>query len=208
MGSLANICTRVRVGGNDNVLIGGFIVTGASGTTKKVLIRAMGPSLTQFAVSGALPDTNLEVHDSTGKVYTNDNWKTAAPGQPSQQAEMQASGLARLNDLETAIIVSVPPGNTTAIVSGKGGATGIGLAEVYDLDTASAARIANISTRGRVETGDDVMIGGVIVLEPNPGRVVVRAIAPFLGGVRGSERPPESAIGASRCKRNSYRFQR
>lgn len=180
VGSLANISTRVRVGGNDNVLIGGFIVTGASGTTKKVLIRAVGPSLTQFGVSGALPDTKLEVHDSTGKVYTNDNWKTADPGQPSQQSEIQASGVAPLNDLESAIIATVPPGNTTAIVSGKGGATGIGLVEVYDLDAASAARIANISTRGRVETGDNVMIGGVIVLAPNPARVVVRAIAPSL----------------------------
>jgi hypothetical protein len=181
-GSLANISTRVRVGGNDNVLFGGFIVTGSPGTTKKVLIRAIGPSLLQAGVSGALADTTLEVHDSAGKVYTNNNWKTADPGQVSQRTEIEATGVPPSNDLESAIIATVSPGSHTAIARGAGGATGIGLVEVYDIDPTSAARIANISTRGRVETGDDVMIGGIIVLQPNPTRVIVRAIGPSLIG--------------------------
>lgn len=193
VGSLANISTRVRVGGNDNVLIGGFIVTGSAGTTKKVLVRAIGPSLSQNGVTDALPDTTLELHDSAGHVFTNDNWKTADPGQPNQESEIQASGVAPTSELESALIATVPPGDTTAIVRGKGGASGVGLVEVYDIDAGAAARIANISTRGSVETGNNVMIGGVIVLQPNPARVMVRAIGPSLtaAGVANALQDPQ-----------------
>ena len=180
VGSLANISTRVRVGGNDNVLIGGTIVTGPSGSTKKVLVRAIGPSLTQAGVSGALPDTTLEVRDSAGHVYTNDNWKVADPGQPNQQSEIDATGVAPTSELESALIATIPTGGATAIVRGKGGATGVGLVEVYDLDAGAATQLANISTRGVVETDANVMIGGIIALSPNPDRVFVRAIGPSL----------------------------
>lgn len=179
-GSLANIATRVRIAGSDNPLIGGFIVTGDPGTTKRVLVRAIGPSLLAFGVTDALPDTTLELHDSAGHVSTNDNWRVADPGQPTQQSEIQATGIAPTSDLEGALIATVSLGNSTAIVRGKNGAAGIGLIEVYDLDSGSPARIANISTRGPVETGNNVMIGGVIVLQPNPARVLVRAIGPSL----------------------------
>jgi hypothetical protein len=180
-GALANIATRVRVGSTDNnSLIGGFIVTGPPGTTKKILVRAIGPSLTNAGVSSALPDTTLELRDSNGKVYTNDNWRTPDPGQPGQEAEIIATTVPPTDNLESALIATVPPGNTTAIVRGKSGATGIGLVEVYDIDTASAAQVVNISTRGRVETDNDVMIGGVIVFSPNPARVIVRALGPSL----------------------------
>ena len=181
VGALANIATRVRVGSTDNnSLIGGFIVTGAPGTTKKILVRAIGPSLIKAGVSTALPDTTLELRDSNGKVYTNDNWRTPDPGQPGQEAEIIATTVPPSDDRESAIIATVSAGNTTAIVRGKSGAAGIGLVEVYDIDTASAAQVVNISTRGRVETDNDVMIGGVIVFSPNPSRVIVRAMGPSL----------------------------
>lgn len=186
VGSLANISTRVHVGGNGDVLIGGFIVTGPAGGTKKVLIRAIGPSLTTAGVSGALPDTVVELHDSAGHVIINDDWQAGGTidGQPypSDEARIEATGVAPTSSLESALIATVPTGNTTAIVRGKDGASGVGLVEVYDLDsgTASPVQLANISTRGFVDTGENVMIGGIIVAAPNPALLLVRAIGPSL----------------------------
>lgn len=180
-----NISTRVRVGAGDNVLIGGFIVTGAQGSMKKVLVRAIGPSVAAAGVSGALPDTVLTLHDSQGNTHTNDNWK-GDPGQPSQRDEIAATGIAPSDDRESAIIVSVPAGGTTAIVQGKTDpntgmtATGTALVEVYDLEQSSAVQLANISTRGKVEADNDPMIAGIIVLGANPQDILFRAIAPSL----------------------------
>ena len=126
----------------------------------------------------------LELHQPDGSVITNDNWKS------SQQAEIEATGLAPTNDLESAIIATLPPvdpavsgsGIYTAIVSGKNGGTGIGLVEVYDLDDPTVPTyLANISTRGFVQTEDKVMIGGFIIgAGGQTGQVVVRAIGPTL----------------------------
>jgi DNA-binding beta-propeller fold protein YncE len=174
-----NLSTRVRVGGADDVMISGFIVEGAPGSTKKVIVRAVGPSMQALGVAGALSDTTLELHTAAGDVITNDNWKVDAVTGASRQAEIEATGLAPSNDLEAAIIADLPAGAHTAVIRGKG-AVGVGLAEVFVLDANSPAQLANIATRGRVETGENVMIGGFIVRGSTPSRALVRAIGPSL----------------------------
>ena len=169
--TLANISTRVRVETGDNVLIGGFIVTGSQ--PKRLMARALGPSL---AVAGALADPQLAIIDAAGNaVALNDNWQDA----PNRQ-EIIDTTIAPKNDAESAILRSVTPGAYTAIVSGVNDTTGIGLVELYDLDRTVNSKLANISTRGVVQTGDDAMIGGFIVLGEDPQRVIVRAIGPSL----------------------------
>lgn len=166
-----NISTRMRVETGDNVLIGGFIVTGTG--EKKIAVRALGPSL---PVSGALANPSLELFDAAGAaVATNDNWRSG------QEAELIASGLAPTNDLDSALIAMVAPGSYTAVVRGADGGTGVGLIELYDLDPAdSNTRLANIATRGRVLTNDDVMIGGFILSGGVAKRMIVRARGPSL----------------------------
>ena len=170
-----NISTRVLVGSGDNVAIAGFIVAGSE--AKNVIIRAMGPSLTGAGVSNALQDPMLELHDSSGAlIASNDNWKD------TQQGEIQASGLAPADDRESAIVRTLSPGAYTAIVRGKDGTGGIGLIEGYDLDSSADSIFANISTRGFVGTGDNAMIGGLIVGGNGGGVnvVVARALGPSL----------------------------
>ena len=180
-GQPLNISTRMNVLAGDNVLIGGFIVTGPSGSTKKVLIRGIGPSLSNFGISGTLTDPLLELHKPDGSVVVNDNWQQ---GDTSQIP----NGFAPSDPRESVIVATLAPGNYTAVLKGAHGETGIGLAEVYDLDSASAAQLANISTRGFVNTGDNVMIGGFIVGGAEPTHILVRAIGPSLAafGVQGA----------------------
>ena len=119
-----NISTRARVEAGDNVLIGGFIVTGSS--AKKVIVRAIGPSLSQHGVSDVLADPTLELHHANGALLqSNDNWQDDS----SQASQIRASGLAPSNNLESAIIATLQPGNYTAIVRGKNSRQGIALAE-------------------------------------------------------------------------------
>jgi len=171
-----NISTRARVETGDNVLIGGFIVTGSA--AKEVIVRAIGPSLSQHGLSDVLADPTLELHDRNGALLrSNDNWQD----DPSQASQIRASGLAPSSDLESAIIATLQPGNYTAIVRGKNSRQGIALAEVYDLDPAADSQLGNISGRSFVQTSDDVMIGGFIIGN-NVGatKVIVRAIGPSL----------------------------
>src|SRR5262249_50888199 len=179
---LLNISSRADVLTGGKVAIAGFIVTGTA--PKQVIIRGMGPSLTAAGVSGVLADPTLQLFHGGTVIATNDNWKTKSNG-TSQQAQVQATGLAPKNDLESAIVTTLNPGSYTAILSGKNSTTGIGLIEVYDLAPAVAAKLTNISTRGFVDTGNNVMIGGVIVGAGSGGgsEVVVRAIGPSLSGV-------------------------
>ena len=173
-GPAINISTRLNVGTGDNVMIGGFIIRGNE--PKKVILRGIGPSLTAFGVQGALADPVLELHDGSGTIIaTNDNWKD------TQQADIQASGRAPSDDLESAIIATLVPGSYTAIVSGKNNTTGVGLVEGYDLQTSSDSILFNISTRGFVGIDDNVMIGG-FVIGNNGGsaNILVRAIGPSL----------------------------
>ena len=170
--ALANISTRTQAGAGEDVLIGGFIIDGV--VAKKVALRAIGPSLSAFGIAGTMNDPVLSVMDSTGAVVvSNDNWNVAGE-------EVSAFGLAPSDAREAALVTSLEPGSYTATVSGKGGATGVALFDLYDLD-GPTGRVANISTRSRVETGDNVMIGGFI-LSGGPGgmKVIVRAIGPSL----------------------------
>jgi uncharacterized delta-60 repeat protein len=179
--SVANISTRMAIGTGENVLIGGFIVTGSG--AKKVMLRAIGPSLRSGndSLSGRLEDPVMELRDGAGElVLANDNWRGA------QEQEIIASQIAPQDDREAAIIATLQPGAYTATVSGKAGSTGIGLVEIYDLgnpslDPANNARLANISTRGLVQTGDNVMIGGFIATGAS-SRLIVRAVGPSLSG--------------------------
>jgi hypothetical protein len=159
----------------DNVGIGGFIITGS--VPKTVLLRAIGPSLSG-SVPNPLTDPMLELHGPPGFVtIINNNWRD------TQEAEIQATGIPPTNDFEAAILASLTPGNYTGVVRGNGNATGVGLIEVYDLDTAAASKLANISTRAFVQTGDDIVIAGFI-LGNNSGndRIAVRGLGPSLTG--------------------------
>jgi len=169
---LANISTRLRVETGDNALIGGFIVTGTQ--AKKIIVRAIGPSL---SFDGKLADPTLELRDSSGGlIQSNDNWRS------DHEAEIIATTIPPSNDLESAIVATLPANNSayTAIVRGANDGTGIGVVEAYDLDQTVDSKLANISTRGLVQTGDNVLIGGLIVLGQDPLRVIVRAIGPSL----------------------------
>ena len=172
VGQLLNISTRMKVLTGNSVLIGGFIIGGSG--NKEVLLRALGPTLTQFGISGVLADPTLELHDGSGALITsNDNWKD------TQQAAIAATGLAPPNNLESAILHTFNPGNYTAIVRGKSNTTGVALVEAYDIDKAIDTTLTNISTRGFVDVGQNVMIGGFI-----SGNgivwVIVRALGPTL----------------------------
>lgn len=169
--TFANISTRLKVETGDNVLIGGFIVTGS--VSKRLILRAVGPSL---PVTGSLANPRLELYDGGGQlVAANDDWQSA----PNKQ-EIIDSALAPSQNAEAAILRTVAPGSYTAIVRGEGNSTGVALVEVYDLEAGSEAKLANISTRGLVQTGDNVLIGGVILRGELARRVIVRAIGPSL----------------------------
>lgn len=169
--TLANISTRLRVGTGDNAMIGGFIITGTE--PKTVIVRGIGPSL---AMAGALADPVIEVYDGDGVLRgTNDNWNDAATRQ-----EIIDSGLAPSNNLESALWGVINPGVYTVVVRGKNNGTGIGLFEVYDLDPSADSKLANISTRGFAETGDNIMIGGFILRGVDSQKVIIRALGPSL----------------------------
>jgi hypothetical protein len=171
---LGNISTRLNVGVDDDVLIGGFIVRGP--VPKRMILRAIGPSLTGAGVIGAMANPTLELHDSAGAtIATNDNWQTGA-----QTSEISASGLAPRNPLESAIVATLQPGSYTAIVRGVNNTTGIALVEGYELDS-TTTRLVNISARGHVGVGNDVLIGGFIVTGSQSKTVIVRGLGPSLG---------------------------
>jgi hypothetical protein len=171
--TLLNSATRMRVETGDNVLIGGFIIRGGS---KKVILRAIGPSLAQAGIATPLQNPTLELHGGDGGlITTNDDWMSSA-----QKQEIIDSGIPPSDNRESAIVATLPEGNYTAVVAGAGGTSGVALVEVYDLDRASAGRLRNLATRGNIKTGEDVMIGGFIVGGTLDTRIVVRAIGPSL----------------------------
>lgn len=165
----------MRVEAGDNALIGGFIVTGTQ--AKKVIVRAIGPFLSSAGVHDALANPTLELHGPSGLIASNDNWMDS----PNKQAIIDST-VPPKSDLESAILTTLPANNSayTAIVRGVNGGAGVGLVEIFDLDHAVDSRLANISTRGLIQRGDDVMIGGLIVTGQDSHRVIVRAIGPSL----------------------------
>ena len=166
-----NLSTRLKVLTGDNALVGGFIITGND--PKQVIIRGLGPST---GVPGALSDPTLQLFSGNTETASNNNWKD------SQQTAIEQTGIPPTNELESAIVQTLNPGNYTAVLRGNGGATGIGLIEVYDLNaTTSNSQLGNISTRGFVQTGDDVMIGGLILGGgTGANKMLVRGLGPSL----------------------------
>ena len=191
-GRQLNIATRARVRTDENILIGGFIVTGSD--PKRVIIRALGPSLGSAGVAGSLQDPTLRLlTDNNVVVAENDDWKQ------TQESEIAATGIAPADDREAALVQTLSPGNYTAAVSGKSNATGVALVEVYDLASDANSRLANISTRSFVSAGENVMIAGLIIgardSASNAGsaRIVLRGLGPSLAqaGVASALEDPE-----------------
>ena len=175
---LGNIATRLQVGLGDDVLIAGFITRGTP--DKRIMIRAIGPSLSGLGIPNPVTDPTLELYDQTGTlIATNDNWSDNA-----NQQEIIDTSIAPTSANESVILKRLPSDDNgiayTAVLRGAGSTTGVGLLEVYDLDGGLGPRVLNISTRGRVDTGDNVMIGGIIITGQSPQRVIARAIGPSL----------------------------
>ena len=179
---LVNISVRASIGTGDNVAIAGFIIhsdPGVSTGSKTVLLRGLGPSLkvNGVPVPGRLADPFLELHDANGTlIERNDNWMNSP-----EKSAIIATGLAPTDPRESAILRTLLSGaNYTAVLRGENNTTGIGLVEVYDLEPTNDTHLANISGRAFVSTGDDVLIGGVIIRGNAAEQVLFRAIGPSL----------------------------
>jgi len=174
-GKLVNISTRMQVLTGNDVMIGGFVIGGA--TTKRLAIVATGPSLAAFGITNPLSNPMLTLVRSSDQAVlaSNDNWQSAA-----NAAQLSAAGFAPSNSLEAAILIDLPPGAYTAIVQGVSGVTGVAVIGVYEVDHPETP-LTNISTRGRVLTGNDVMIGGFVIGGTGPQRVAIVATGPSLG---------------------------
>jgi hypothetical protein len=172
---LVNLSTRLRVGTADNVLIGGLIIEGDR--AKKVLLRALGPSLGASGISGALQDPQMMLLNASGTVLqSNDNWQTGPDA-----AAVTATGIPPADPREAAIVAQLAPGSYTVVVSGANNSSGVGLVEDYTLDNYDGSYVGNISTRGYVGTGDQVLIGGFIIHGGANKTILVRALGPSLG---------------------------
>lgn len=175
-GTLGNMSGRANVGTGERVAINGFQVRGTP--AKRVLARGIGPTMT--TVSNALADPVLELFNAQGQsIARNDDWQSSPN---AERMEIQATGLAPGNMKESAILRTLPEGAYTAILSGANNTTGIGLAELYDIDVGSGSRLVNLSTRGFVQPGDNSLIAGLIISGSASQRVVARAIGPSLTG--------------------------
>lgn len=179
--TLGNIATRLPVLTGERVLIGGIIVVGQ--VPKKVIIRALGPSLGAASVPGTLDDPTLKLYQGSTLLASNDNWRD------SQEQEITSTGVAPTDNREAAIVRTLDPGAYTAIVRGKNDTTGVALVDGYDLDQRPDSKLANISTRGFVGSGDNVLIGGFIA-GPST-RVAMRGIGPSPGNAYWSTRMAE-----------------
>lgn len=193
-----NLSTRLQVGTGDNQAIGGFIVTGDS--AKRVIVRAIGPTLTASGVSATLDDPVLELHGADGALISrNDNWRD------TDATAIQSTGIAPTDDRESAILATVTPGAYTAIVSGKNATSGVGLVEVYDLDgDNTTSQLANISTRGRVQSGGNVVIGGFIIGgAENPADMLLRGLGPSLASQNVSGVLPDPTLSLRDPQQNA-----
>jgi cyclophilin family peptidyl-prolyl cis-trans isomerase len=173
-GRLVQLSTRMEIGTGDNALFGGFIMRGAA--SKRLMIRGIGPST---GLPGALSNPFLELRDNNGIIATNDNWADA----PNAQ-DMIDAHVAPTQPNESGILITVPSNTTnafyTAIVTGAGGTTGLGLVEVYDLDSGPGSTLLNISTRGLVGIDPKQLIGGFFVGGSQAKQILIRGIGPSL----------------------------
>jgi hypothetical protein len=194
---LGNISTRGRVLSGDNVMIGGFIIDGSA--PLRVLVRSRGPSISgaPFFLPGTLANPLVRLFSGSTEIARNDNWQdtpncpgfvcegaaaiTATGLDPCQPNPGQPGAPPNCN-LESAILITLPPGAYTGIVTGADGGTGVGLVEVFEADTSSTSDLSNISTRGFVQSGDNVMIGGLIIEGNAPATLLIRARGPSMGG--------------------------
>jgi sugar lactone lactonase YvrE len=169
-----NLSTRVSVQGGDGVAIAGFIISGSS--PKQVLIRGLGASLSKFGIVNPLQDPTFDLYDSAGHtIATNDDWQTAT------NADQIPAAFQPADSREPAILATLPPGSFTAVLRGKNGGSGVGLIEMYDLSTGAGSKLTNVSTRGFVGTGENVMIGGFILSGGSGERqTLIRALGPTL----------------------------
>ena len=188
---LLNVSTRGQVGSGERVMIGGFIITGSE--PKPVILRGIGPSLRSSSVRAVLDDPILSLHDQSGAtIASNDDWQ-----QSPQRTAIQGTGIAPSDPREPAIVATLAPGNYTAVLEGKNNAVGVCLVEVYDLNAGAQSQLANMSTRGYVDTGDNVLIGGLIVGGGTGSTdILVRALGPSLSkaGVTGAMDDPSLGI--------------
>jgi hypothetical protein len=169
---LQNISSRLLIQTGNNVGIAGFVIGGSE--PKKLLIRGLGPTLTQFNVTGVMPNPTLKLYDGSGSlITTNDDWKS------TQEAAITDTQLAPPNDVEAAILATLQPGAYTVIEDDASASTGVGLVEVYDLSPLASSRLLNLSTRGLVQTGAQALIAGCSVAADS-NDVVVRALGPSL----------------------------
>ncbi|MDP9004074.1 MAG: hypothetical protein M3N12_04710, partial [Verrucomicrobiota bacterium] len=173
--TLANISTRLRVEAGDNALFAGFIITGTQ--DKKIIIRGIGPSL---GLADQLANPILELYSGQTLLKSNDDWQNSSPA--DKQAIIDST-IPPTNDLESAIVATLPPSTAgyTAVLRGANNGTGIGVIQVYDLDRTVDSKLANISTRGFVSTGDNVLFAGLIVLGQGSQKVIIRALGPSTG---------------------------
>jgi len=182
-GLVANVSTRLPVAQDPNALFEGFIVQGPAGSTKKIIVRALGPSLEPFGVTNFLANPTLEIIDANSvKVASNDDWKVTQVGgliTGDQVAEISASQLPPGRDAEAAIIANLAPGQYSAVVRGAGNSVGTGVVDAYDLSPASPARLANVATRGFIQPDPNHLIGGFII-QNGSVQVVVTALGPSL----------------------------
>ncbi|XOV90693.1 MAG: S8 family serine peptidase [Pseudomonadota bacterium] len=196
---LQNLATRGFIGTGDNVLIGGLVISGTE--PKTVVIRARGPSLTDAGVSGALADPEMALFSGATVIDSNDDWQTHA-GVNLIPEDLKPTAY----PAEAVIATTLQPGAYTAIVGGKNGATGIGLVEIFEVGDTGVTRLQNIATRGFVQTGDGVMIGGLVIAGTTAKKVVIRAKGPSLAdqGVPNTLADPQMAIfsGATVIKSN------
>jgi hypothetical protein len=189
---LKNISTRVAVGTGEDAMIGGFIVGGDA--PREILVRAIGPSLEARGVAGVLADPTLELYRDAQLIAQNDEWVNGFP-----RESIKWTGAAPIRDLESAVLARLEPGSYTAVVRGHDGGTGVGLVEAYDLESRGGTQLLNISTRGQVQAGERVMIGGFILGGATQSRVLVRALGPSLAGsgVGGSLQDPTLEVNDS-----------
>jgi len=169
-----NLSTRALISNGEQVLIGGFIIGGEE--DKTVALRVLGPSLAHGGIAGAAQDPSLSLYDSSGtEIATNDDWES-----DPREMELSVNGLAPTDPSEAATVQTLAPGNYTVIANAKDNTSGVGLVEIYDLSTESSSRLANISSRGVIGTGDNVLIGGFIVGDVSNATVIIRALGPSL----------------------------
>ena len=181
LSGLANISTRGLVGTGDNVLISGFIITSTDTAPLTVVIRALGPSLSTSGITDPLQDPTVDLFDSNSQlIASSDDWMSSPDA-----AQVHAVGLDPTNAHESALYRTLAPGRYTAVVRGKNNTTGVGLVEVYNLGSNGNAKLANISTRGQVLTGEKVLIGGLIVQGPFSHTILLRALGPSIPNVTG-----------------------